>query len=71
MKKFIKLGVVFASVTILSGVVAPVGGGLLNTNSVAYAQENDTRNIYVEAYTMEEYCSIIQKISLWDNQNNM
>lgn len=50
MKKFIKLGVVFASVTILSGVVAPVGGGLLNTNSVAYAQENDTRNIYVEAY---------------------
>ena len=50
MKKFIKLGIVFASVTILSGVVAPVGGGLLNTNSVAYAQENDTRNIYVEAY---------------------
>lgn len=50
MKKFIKLGVVFASVTILSGVVAPVGGGLLNTGPVAYAQESDTRNIYVRAY---------------------
>lgn len=49
MKKFIKLGVVFASVTILSGVVAPVGGGLLNTNSVAYAQENDTRSVFVRA----------------------
>lgn len=50
MKKFVKLGVVFASVTILGGVVAPVSGGLLNTNSVAYAQENDTRNISVVAF---------------------
>lgn len=49
MKKFIKLGVVFASVTILSGVVAPASGGLLNANSVAYAQENDTRSVFVRA----------------------
>ena len=39
MKKFIKLGVVFASVTILSGVVAPVGGQLLNAPTVVHADE--------------------------------
>lgn len=63
MKKFIKLGVVFASIAVLSGVVAPASGGLLNTGSVAYAQENDTRNIYVIAYhdggVLQQYSEVI------------
>ncbi|HFU4001206.1 TPA: hypothetical protein ACGO3D_001322 [Streptococcus suis] len=40
--KWAKLGVAFASVAVLGGVVAPVNGQLLNTSSVAYAQEKTT-----------------------------
>lgn len=40
--KWAKLGVTFASIAVLGGVVAPVNGQLLNTSSVAYAQEKTT-----------------------------
>ncbi|HFU3730548.1 TPA: hypothetical protein ACGO7Y_002331, partial [Streptococcus suis] len=43
--KWAKLGVAFASVAVLGGVAAPVNGQLLNTSSVAYAQEKTTKVI--------------------------
>ncbi|WP_105113627.1 hypothetical protein [Streptococcus suis] len=44
--KWAKSGVVFASIAVLGGVVAPVGGQLLNTPNTVYAQEKTTKVIY-------------------------
>ncbi|MDG3131619.1 LPXTG cell wall anchor domain-containing protein [Streptococcus suis] len=50
MKKLGKLGVVLASATILSGVIAPVGVNLVNNNSsVVYAQETEA-TIHIANY---------------------
>ncbi|HFI0695476.1 TPA: hypothetical protein ACGO4F_001571 [Streptococcus suis] len=43
--KWVKLGVAFASVAVLGGVVAPVGGQLLGGPTVVYAQEKTTNVI--------------------------